>query len=101
MYSVPCSGFGSVAIVTDTTVPSLSVPVKASIAVGPDDKGSVTLLVMSTADGGALPIGIVAVAGVASVAPRLSVTVKVNVLFPEYVPLGSNLRVAASSGVRT
>ncbi len=88
-------------MVTDTTVPSLSVPVSASIAVGPAATDNVAALVMSVATGGLFPIGTVAVAGVASTAPLLSVTVNVNVLFPTNVPLGSNFRVPASAGVRT
>ncbi len=88
-------------MVTDTTVPSLSVPVSASITVGPAATESVALFVMSAATGGLFPIGTVAVAGVASTAPLLSVTVNVNVLFPTKVPLGSNCRPDASAGVRT
>ena len=69
-------------------MPSESVPLNADIGVAPAVDGMVAFVALY-ATGELLPIGIVIVAGLGSVAPLLSVTVNVKVSLPVNVPLGS------------
>ena len=99
-YNVPCAAGGKVETVYEKIVPSVSVAARLEIVVGPAPTERLGL-VTSVATGGLLPTGIVYVAGVVSLAELLSVAVNVNVTLPVYVPLGSNVSVAACAGVRT